>query len=107
MALFLTEADRYDPADLAAALPSLLPVLVTCSDADIQISCTDVECLNASLDRAHTRADFIRLSGVDHVLKQDPSRTATNYGNPLLFSPQLHDALHAWAGVLTREPTSH
>ncbi|MBO0730175.1 MAG: hypothetical protein J2P57_13020 [Acidimicrobiaceae bacterium] len=94
--LFLSDENRLDPATLASRLPSGTPVLVTCSNADIQISCADVNHLVGGLNQAHTSTDFVHLDGVDHILKQDPSRTAANYGKPLPFSPQLHQALAAF-----------
>jgi hypothetical protein len=33
------------------------------------------------------------LTGVDHVLKQDPSGSAADYTKPLPFSPQLQQDL--------------
>lgn len=95
-ALFLSQADRYDPAQLVARLAPHLPVLVTCSNADIQVPCAQVDRLVAGLGRAFTNTDFIHLSGVDHVLKQDPSGSAANYTKPLAFSSQLRTALRAF-----------
>lgn len=89
---YSTDEDRYDPAGLASELPAHMPVLVTCSDADIQITCADVAHLRAGLTDAAT--DFVTLHGVDHVLKQDDSRTGANYTKPLPFSTQLQQAVH-------------
>ena len=91
---FLREADRVDPARLAAKLPKTMPVLVTCSDADIQVSCTDVRALADAV--ASSDLDFARLKGVSHVLKEDPSRTPANYAKDLPFSSQLTTALGAF-----------
>jgi uncharacterized protein len=90
-ALFLSQADAYDPAALAAKLPRGMPVLVSCSDSDVQVSCQDVDHLVAGLTTAGTATDYVHLTGVDHVLKQDPSKTA--YNQQLPFSSQLTDAL--------------
>ncbi|MFY9934510.1 MAG: hypothetical protein WAK82_41545 [Streptosporangiaceae bacterium] len=95
-ALFLSQADRYDPAQLAARLPSGSPVLVSCSNADIQVSCGEVDRLVAGLGHASASTDFVRLNGVDHVLKQDASRTGAGYGKPLPFSAQLEQALRTF-----------
>jgi alpha-beta hydrolase superfamily lysophospholipase len=95
-ALFLSEADRYDPALLAARLTIHTPVLVTCSDADVQVTCSEVSHLVAGLTRASAGTDFVHLTGVDHVLKQDPSGAETSYAQPLPFSPQLRDALRTF-----------
>ncbi|MET8867177.1 hypothetical protein ABZW11_29895 [Nonomuraea sp. NPDC004580] len=40
---------------------------------------------------------LVRLTGVSHVLKEDPSRTAEHYGDPLPYSRQLRKALQAFA----------
>lgn len=95
-ALFLSQADRYDPAQLAARLPSGSPVLVSCSNADIQVSCGEVDRLVAGLGHASASTDFVRLNGVDHVLEQDASRTGAGYGKPLPFSAQLEQALRTF-----------
>ena len=101
-ALFLAQADRYDPAKLAARLGRHFPVLVSCSNADIHVTCGEVDHLLAGLTKAHTNTDSVRLKGVDHVLKQDPSRTADHYGAPLPFSSQLQNALRKF--VYPRRP---
>jgi dienelactone hydrolase len=92
-ALFLSQADRYDPAQLAAHLAPGTPVLVTCSNADLQVSCGEVHHLLAGLAQGQAATDFVQLTGVDHVLKQDPTGSAANYGQPRPFSPQLQQAL--------------
>lgn len=38
-AKYIAEIDAYNPADLAAKLPPGMPVLTSCSDADIQVTC--------------------------------------------------------------------
>lgn len=95
-AKFLSQADKYDPAQLAASLPSGFPVLLSCSTADIQVTCGEVARLVTGLGQAHASADLVKLTGVDHVLKQDDSRTAANYGKPLPFSGQLRQALRTF-----------
>lgn len=95
-ASFLSQADRFVPAQLASRLPAHFPVLVSCSDADTQVTCAEVEHLVAGLRRAGRRQTFVRLSGVDHALKEDASRSAANYSAPLPFSTQLQKALHAF-----------
>jgi len=60
-ALFLSQADRYDPAQLAARLAPGLPVLVSCSTADLQVTCGEVGYLLAGLARA--QADRFRPAG--------------------------------------------
>jgi uncharacterized protein len=95
-ATFLGQADRYDPATLAAQLPRGTPVLVSCSDADIVISCAQVAHLREGLAQAHATVDSVHLHDVDHVLKVDPSRTGNDYALALPFSPQLKAALAAF-----------
>ena len=95
-ALFLSQADRYDPAALAARLSPGTPVLVTCSNADLQVTCGEVRHLLAGLARPPAGTDFVPLTGVDHVLKQDPTGSAADYGSPLPFSPQLRQALRGF-----------
>lgn len=92
---FLREADKIDPATLGAKLPATMPVLITCSDADIQVSCADVEHLAGAIHPSNL--DFVHLTGVDHILKQDDSRTAANYGKDLPFSTQLSTALQSFS----------
>ncbi|MGO9873858.1 MAG: serine aminopeptidase domain-containing protein [Acidimicrobiia bacterium] len=92
-ARFLFQADQHDPAALAATLPTHTPVLVTCSNADLQVSCAEVEHLVAGLTKAHADTDFVTLTGVDHVLKVDPTGSAANYTATLPFSPQLEATL--------------
>ncbi len=90
---FLSEADRYDPATLAAALPAGIPVLVSCSNVDRQVSCAEVDHLIGGLTKADAATDFVHLNGVDHVLKVDPTGSPSNYTAALPFSPQLESAL--------------
>ena len=87
---------RYAAASLAEGVPAGTPVLVTCSDADIQVSCTDVSSFRAGLARAQAATDFVLLTGVDHVLKQDPSGAFDNYTKPLPYSSQLRQALRSF-----------
>ena len=92
-ATFLSQTDRFDPATLGAELPRGMPVLVSCSNADAQISCAEVAHLKHGLNQAHTDVDAIHLHDVDHVLKVDPTGSPDNYALPLPFSPQLKAAL--------------
>jgi hypothetical protein len=89
----LLQEDAIDPVALAAKLPRAMPVLITCSDADLQITCQDVDYLMSGLTSAGTKTDYVRLTGVDHVLKEDTSRTPANYTKALPFSAQLSGAL--------------
>jgi len=95
-ALFLSQADRYDPAQLAARLTPGLPVLVSCSTADLRVTCGEVRHLLGGLAAARADTDFVRLTGMDHVLKQDPTGSTAGYTEPLPFSPQLRQALRTF-----------
>lgn len=92
----LLQEDAIDPAALAAKLPRAMPVLVTCSDADLQITCQDVDHLMSGLTSAGTKTDYVHLTGVNHVLKEDASRTPAYYTKALPFSAQLTGALAAF-----------
>lgn len=89
----LKQEDAVDPAAVAAKLPRGMPVLVTCSDADVQIGCQDVDLLVSGLTSAATKTDYVHLTGVSHVLKEDTSKAPANYTKALPFSAQLTDAL--------------
>jgi uncharacterized protein len=41
----------------------------------------------------------VHLVGVDHVLKEDSSRTSANYTKPLPFSSRLRAALRAFVSA--------
>ncbi len=89
--VYLREADALDPVVLAGRLPRGMPVLFTCSDADIQVSCADVAKVAAAIPGPTT--DFVTLHGVSHVLKVDASKTVGSYTADLEFSPDLAAAL--------------
>ncbi|WP_213016727.1 alpha/beta hydrolase family protein [Mycobacterium vicinigordonae] len=89
----LQQEDAVNPADMAAKLPRGMPVLVSCSDADTQVNCADVDQLVSGLTSAGTNTDFVHLTGVNHVLKEDASKAPDNYTRPLPFSAQLTAAL--------------
>ena len=92
------EADAIDPLALAARVPADTSVLLTCSDSDGQASCEAVQPLAAAL--GHTKLTFVRLKGVNHVLKDDPSDNITNYANTQPLSPQLVAGLNDFVGAV-------
>ncbi len=92
-ALFLSQADKFDPEVLAGDVARGMPVLLTCSDDDIQVTCDEVDRVALGFDAAAAHLDYVHLHGVDHVLKVDPSLTGSNYTKKLPFSPQLQTAL--------------
>lgn len=90
----VAEADAVDPLDRAARLPASMPVLLTCSDADAQSPCSAIGPLARAL--AHTDLDLVKLTGVSHVLRDDPTDNIGNYAQPGPLSPQLTGALAAF-----------
>lgn len=95
-AKFLYEADKFDPQQLAEALPAMIPVLLSCSTADVQVSCSQVDRIDEGLIKAGAKAQFVHLVGVDHVLKVDSSMSGANYTKNLPFSPALRAALETF-----------
>lgn len=87
----VAEADAIDPLDLAARIPAGTPVLLTCSDSDAQAPCSGIDPLARAL--AHTELDLVRLKGVSHVLRDDPTDNIANYAKAAPLSGQLTDAL--------------
>lgn len=92
-AKFLYEADQFDPKTLAASLPAGTPVIVSCSTSDLQVSCSQVERIVQGLTQAQAATQFVKLVGVDHVLKVDPTGSPANYTKDLPFSPVLEAAI--------------
>lgn len=87
----VVEADAIDPLQLAKALPAGMPVLATCSDSDSQASCPAEQPMFDAL--AHTALTVVRLTGVNHVLRDDPTDNVGNYSKKDPLSPQLLTAL--------------
>ncbi len=92
-ALYLAQADKFDPAVLSSELAKGPPVFLTCSNDDVQVSCDQVTPVAGGLTTSTAKLDFVHLVGVDHVLKVDASLTGTDYTKNLPFSPQLKSAL--------------
>src|SRR5271170_5526925 len=59
-ALFLSQADRFDPAVLAGEVATATPVLLTCSNDDIQVTCGEVSRVAKGFS-ASAHLDFVRL----------------------------------------------
>jgi len=93
------QIDRYDPAAVAAKVPAHTPVLLTCSNADVEVGCALEDHLAAGLSQASASLDVVHLDGVDHFLKEDISmeqdilRARPDYNESLPFSAQLRAAL--------------
>ena len=71
-------------------------MIITCSTVDRQVTCGEVRHLLSGLADAQAGTDFVMLTEVDHVLKQDPTGSAADYTESLPFSPQLQQALHTF-----------
>jgi uncharacterized protein len=91
----VVEADSIDPLALATHIPAGAPVLLTCSDSDAQATCQAIQPLATALHQ--TKLDFVQLTGVSHVLKDDPTDSITNYAKNQPLSPQLVSALDRFA----------
>jgi uncharacterized protein len=89
------DTDTVDPIAVAAKIPAGMPVLLTCSDADGQARCADLRPLADAL--AHTDLTFVEFTGVNHVLRDDPTDNLAEYAKPAPLSPQLTSALDAFA----------
>lgn len=87
----VAEADAIDPLELASRIPAGTPVLLTCSDSDAQASCEGIGPLARALQ--HTALDLVKLTGVNHVLRDDPTDSVANYAKKAPLSPQLTAAL--------------
>ncbi len=87
-------SDAIDPVELAARIPAGTPVLLTCSDSDAQAPCSAMQPLVSAL--APTALEFVELSGVNHVLRDDPTDNVANYATMAPFSAQVTAALDAF-----------
>jgi hypothetical protein len=83
----VADADKIDPVQLAAKVPAGTPVLLTCSDTDSQAKCDAAGPLIDALK--HTALTVVKLEGVNHVLRDDPSDNIANLSRPGPLSPQL------------------
>jgi alpha-beta hydrolase superfamily lysophospholipase len=92
----VVEADAIDPMALAAKLPAGTPVLLTCSDSDSQANCDAEQPLITAL--GHTALTVVKLKGVSHVLRDDPTDNVGNYAKHDPLSPQLLTALDGFVG---------
>lgn len=93
--LAVKEADAVDPVALAAKLAPGTPVLLTCSDVDLQANCDDMQPLIDALGQ--TDLQVVKLSGVNHVLQDDPTDNPMNYASGAPLSDQLVTALDTFA----------
>ena len=92
----VVESDAIDPLALAAKVPAGTPVLLTCSDSDSQANCDAEQPLIAAL--GHAALTVVKLKGVSHVLRDDPTDNVGNYAKQDPLSPQLLTALDGFVG---------
>ncbi|GAA4487044.1 hypothetical protein GCM10023094_44770 [Rhodococcus olei] len=99
-ATFLAEADALDPVRLADEIPATTPVLLTCSDKDLNVSCDQVGPLRDALD--HTALRFAHLANANHLLGElgpfPPGRL--DVAVPLPESVEFGTALREWSARL-------
>lgn len=96
-ARFLAEADAYDPADLARALPAGTAVLLTCSEKDLNVSCGQTDRLAEAVNP--TDLDYAKLANASHMLAELGPLPATGVDiyAPLPVSSEFRGVLNGWA----------
>ncbi|QKT10507.1 alpha/beta hydrolase family protein [Rhodococcus sp. W8901] len=96
----LAEEDALDPRELAAQLPTGMPVITSCSAKDIQLDCADVDALDVAL--AHTTLTPVRMTTANHVLKEigDAASTGADYIEPLPWSAEFTTGFEGWLATL-------
>ncbi|MGB3305175.1 MAG: alpha/beta fold hydrolase [Thermomicrobiales bacterium] len=96
-AAFLAQIDKIDPAEVAASLPSTLPVLVLHGGKDQQVTAAQVQHLMAGFEQAgNTEATLVELPDADHLMKviTGTPNPAVDYANPNLpFSPKAVEVI--------------
>jgi len=101
-AKFLAEADSLDPRESASTLAAGTPVLLTCSDKDLNVSCAQVEGLRTAL--GHTDLQFAHLTTANHGLEELGPLQPGPADLVALLPPsfEFSAALDAWASELGR-----
>lgn len=101
-AKFLAEADALDPVQLAADLPAGTPVLLTCSDKDLNVSCDQLTPMRDAL--GHTELRFAHFADASHGLDElgplPPSPLDRMVALP--ESTEFATALQQWSVRLVR-----
>ncbi|MFC7752563.1 hypothetical protein [Tsukamurella soli] len=83
-----------DVVTLATGLPPGSQNLISCSDADIEVHCDDVQ---SAVDvMAGTHPNFVRLSGMSFALEDDSSKSRDSYTARLPFSATLAASIGTW-----------
>jgi alpha-beta hydrolase superfamily lysophospholipase len=97
---FLAEADRYDPADMTAALADSLPVLITCSEKDLNVSCDQVERLRSAV--GPEALTFTQLTSANHGLGEIGILAPGQFDAmaPLPLAGQFTQSLTAWVDLI-------
>lgn len=94
---FLAQIDKIDPAEIAASLPSDLPVLVLLGEKDSQVTPDEVDHLMAGFTSAgNTNATMVMLPNANHALRivEGTANPSVDYRNPdLPFSPDAVTAI--------------
>ena len=105
---YLRTEDAIDPPTVAAQLPAGMPVLLSCSDADIQVACADVEHLAAAATTAGADVTLSHLTDMAHTLKVDPSGTVRPLrGRPAVLAAAAPGHQHVDAAVVIAAPIAH
>lgn len=101
-AKFLSEADRLDPPELATRLSADTPVLLTCSDKDLNVSCAQIAPLRAALE--HTDLQFEHFTTANHSLEELGPLPAGVADVVALFpvSAEFASALNGWSAERSR-----
>jgi len=101
-ARFLARADELDPARLAARLPPRLPVLISCSDADQNVTCAQAERLSSARPGGAASPGLVRQFGVSHELALAPSVSSPSSAMPapLPLTAPLPRAIATWTARL-------
>ncbi|NLE80590.1 MAG: alpha/beta hydrolase [Rhodococcus sp.] len=100
-ARFFSEADKYDPRELAAELPESSHNLLSCSDKDLNVSCEQVEGLRLALE--HTDLDFVHMTTTNHGLGELGPVPPSQFDAvlPLPLSSEFTNGLNTWVdGIL-------
>ncbi|GAB79202.1 hypothetical protein SAMN05421595_2510 [Austwickia chelonae] len=99
---YLRQIDSFDPVTLAGQTRADLHVLLACGDVDVQVGCPDVHRLADGFTGLYRAPRFVTLTGVNHVLKEDPTGWA--YLQDLPYSARLGQEIGRFAAAL-RAPT--
>jgi uncharacterized protein len=81
-AVFLADADQFDPVEAASKLPPDINVLLTCGTTDVQVTCGSLDPMrNALKPRGSAHFTDVILAGTNHVLRVAPTGGLDTYVN--------------------------